>query len=109
MRKQALIACFALLALPFGFAQGTQEKTEAPAQQGEWERIPSPPLPAFKPVEPIRIVLKNGMVIFLQEDHELPLIDATMRIRGGNRDVPAAKTGMLDVYGDVWRDRKSVV
>jgi len=27
--------------------------------------------------------LANGMVIFLQEDHELPLIRGTAQIRGG--------------------------
>jgi zinc protease len=43
------------------------------------------------------------MVIFLTEDHELPLIDATMRIRGGSREEPAANVGMVDLYGDVWR------
>ena len=35
------------------------------------------PLPAFHPQQPKRIELSNGMVIFLQEDHELPLIDGT--------------------------------
>lgn len=79
------------------FAQRT------PKEKGEWERIPTPTLPAFKPAEPTRIELSNGMVIFLQEDHELPLIDATMRIRGGSRNEPAAKVGLVDIYGDVWR------
>jgi zinc protease len=37
------------------------------------------------------------------EDHELPLISGAARIRGGSRDEPATKTGMLDIYGDVWR------
>src|SRR5262249_27321808 len=62
-----------------------------------------PPLRAFKPQEPKRVVLPNGMIVFLQEDHELPLIDATARIRGGERSVPAAKAGMMDLYGEVWR------
>ena len=62
-----------------------------------------PPLPAFHPQEPKRIVLPNGMVIFLQEDHELPLIDGVARIRGGSRSEPAAKTGLVDIYGEVWR------
>ena len=39
--------------------------------------------------------LPNGMVIFLQEDHELPLIDGTIRIRGGSREEPADKVGMI--------------
>ena len=71
--------------------------------QDNWQQIPIPPLPAFRPQEPKRIQFPNGLVIFLQEDHELPLIDATARIRGGSRSEPAGKTGMLDMYGEVWR------
>ena len=43
------------------------------------------------------------MVIFLQEDHELPLIDGTARIRGGSVNEPARKVGLVDIYGEVWR------
>ena len=43
------------------------------------------------------------MVIFLQEDHELPLIDGMARIRGGSRSEPADKTGLVDLYSEVWR------
>jgi zinc protease len=68
-----------------------------------WKQVPIPPLPKFSPQEPIRVALPNGLVIFLQPNHELPLIDATARIRGGSRSEPAEKTGMLDIYGDVWR------
>jgi zinc protease len=75
----------------------------ATAQATDWQQIPIPPLPAFHPREPKRIELPNGMVIFLQEDHELPLIDGVARIRGGSRSEPANKTGMLDIYGEVWR------
>ena len=41
-----------------------------PLNAQEWKRIPIPQLPAFHPQEPKRIELPNGMVIFLQEDHE---------------------------------------
>src|SRR5579859_5019299 len=89
----ALIFAAALFAqLPFAAAQ-----TEA------WKQIPIPQLPAFKPQQPKRVELKNGMVIFLQEDHELPLIDGTARIRGGSVNEPANKVGLVDMYGDVWR------
>ena len=43
------------------------------------------------------------MVVFLQEDHELPTIDGSARIRGGETSVPAGKTGLTDIYGEVWR------
>jgi zinc protease len=75
----------------------------AKAQTTDWQQINIPPLPAFHPQEPKRIVLPNGMVIFLQEDHELPLIDGVARIRGGSRSEPAAKVGLVDIYGEVWR------
>jgi zinc protease len=78
--------------------------TFASAQQIiPWNKIQSPPLPAFTPPEPTRVQLSNGMVIFLQPDHELPLISATARIRGGSISEPSAKTGLTDIYGDVWR------
>jgi zinc protease len=74
-----------------------------PENATSWKQIPIPPLPAFKPEQPKRIELSNGMVIFLQEDHELPLINGTARIRGGSIDEPASKVGLVDIYGDVWR------
>jgi zinc protease len=75
----------------------------AGAQVKPWNQIQAPPLPAFHPQQPIRIELANGMVIFLQEDHELPLIAAVAEIRGGSIYAPANKAGMIDIYGDVWR------
>jgi zinc protease len=85
-----------LLALAFFPAQ-------APAQVSDWKQIHFPPLHAFTPQQPRRVELPNGMVIFLQEDHELPLIRGTVRIRGGSRDEPAAKAGLVQIYGEVWR------
>src|SRR5262249_40501574 len=73
------------------------------AQVATWKEIKIPTLPAFKPKEPKRVELSNGMIIFLQEDNELPLIDGVARLRGGSRSEPASKAGMLDIYGEVWR------
>jgi zinc protease len=73
------------------------------AQATTWQQVPIPKLPAFKPAEPKRVQLPNGMVIFLQEDHELPMIDGVARIRGGARAAPASKTALIDIYGEVWR------
>src|SRR5579862_50735 len=76
---------------------------QASAQATTWQQVPIPPLPAFKPQQPKRIQLSNGMVIFLQEDHELPLVDGTARIRGGSVNEPADKVGLVDIFGEVWR------
>ena len=68
-----------------------------------WKKIPIPPLHAFKPAQPKRIELSNGLVIFLQEDHELPFINGSILIRGGTRDEQDAKLGLVSLYGDTWR------
>ena len=73
------------------------------AQVTDWKQIHFPPLNAFNPQEPRRVELANGRVIFLQEDHELPLIRGTARIRGGSREEPPAKVGLVNIYGEVWR------
>ena len=78
-------------------------KTAAPAQAQPWKSIAIPPLHAFKPTQPKRIELANGLVIFLQEDHELPFIHGSIIIRGGSRDEPAAKVGLVSLYGQTWR------
>jgi len=72
-------------------------------QKKPWEQIPTPKLHEFKPQQPKRIELKNGIVLFLQEDHELPFVSGSVTIPGGSRDVDAAKAGLVDLYGQAWR------
>ncbi|MGA3212160.1 MAG: pitrilysin family protein [Terriglobales bacterium] len=80
----------------------TPNSPEAAASQ-PWNQIPIPPLPKFSPPLPKRVELPNGMILFLQEDHELPLISAVARIRGGSDAEPATKIGLVEIYGEVWR------
>ncbi len=109
--KQAMKVAFLLVCclLVLGWASTANAQTgaaSAPSTRAEvtsWQKIPIPPLPPFHPQQPKRIELPNGMIIFLQEDHELPLIDGTARIRGGARSEPPNKTGMLEIYGEAWR------
>src|SRR5262245_15117315 len=63
----------------------------APGMPATWKQVPIPALHEFKPQEPRRVELPNGMVLFLQEDHELPLINGVIRVRGGGRDEAAEK------------------
>jgi zinc protease len=85
-----------------------QAQTSISQQQKPWEQIPIPKLHEFKPQQPKRIELKNGIVIFLQQDHELPFIYGSVLIPGGSRDVPPAKAGLTDIYGLAWRTSGSV-
>jgi zinc protease len=95
--SSTLLRAVVLTAMLLGLAPGVQ------GQVSSWKQIVIKPLPEFHPQQPKRIELPNGMVIFLQEDHELPVIRGTARIRGGSREEPADKIGLVDIYGDVWR------
>lgn len=62
-----------------------------------------PPLPVQKIPQPERIVLKNGMVVILLEDHELPLTDAVALIHTGSRLESTEKSGLAEITGTVLR------
>src|SRR5512134_53961 len=57
----------------------------------------------FTPPEPERVVLENGMVVYLLEDHELPLITITASMRTGSWLDPADKVGLAALTGSVMR------
>ncbi|MBI1741188.1 MAG: insulinase family protein [Candidatus Koribacter versatilis] len=99
----ALGFALVLSLLNIGCAAKKPAASQVPAAPASWQSVKVPPLPSFHPPQPTRIELENGMVVFLQEDHELPLIDGVARIRGGSRTVPGNKTGLIDIYGEVWR------
>jgi len=92
LRNVAAVAVASLLTL------GT-----AVAQVNSVDEIKTPPLRKFSMPQPKRIQLSNGMVIFLQEDHELPLVRGSAIIRGGGRDIPAGKAGLVGIYTQAWR------
>ena len=106
-RGLPLLAAAVLLPIAAGAqAAPTQDiATGTPAQQASkpWEKISIPPLNAFHPRQPKRIELANGVVIFLQEDHELPFIDGSILIRGGRRDEPRDRSGLVSLYAQSWR------
>ena len=55
----------------------------------------------FVPPEPDRMVLENGMVIYLLEDHELPLITIGALMRTGGWLDPPDKVGLAALTGNV--------
>jgi len=65
-----------------------------------------PPLPTFSPLvfhppKPERWVLPNGLVVFLLEDHELPLVKLEMLVRAGSQYDPPDKVGLQSLFGEV--------
>ncbi|HEX5757692.1 MAG TPA: pitrilysin family protein [Thermoanaerobaculia bacterium] len=75
----------------------------AAAQVEKVDQLRYPPLPEQPIPVPERVVLDNGLVVLLLEDHELPLIEASAVVRTGSRLEPAAKAGLAELTGQVLR------
>ena len=110
-QRFSFVLTLTLMVTGVAAAQTPTRKTAATASHSAtttnssepWKKITIPPLHDFKPVQPKKIVFSNGLVVFLQEDHELPFINGTIVIRGGSREEPAAKVGLVSLYGQTWR------
>jgi zinc protease len=61
------------------------------------------PLPEIELPEYARYELDNGMVVYLVEDRDLPLISGTAIIRTGSRFESANKIGLAELTGAVMR------
>jgi zinc protease len=61
------------------------------------------PLPEIQLPKYSRYKLENGMVVYLMEDHELPLVGGTAMVRTGDRLEPADKVGLASLVGSVMR------
>jgi zinc protease len=97
-RLHRLAICSALAALAL-----TAAVPPALAQVTKPSEITYPPLPAFQAPKAIRSVLPNGMVVMVIEDHELPLVNVTARIRTGSLLEPTEKAGLAGLVGTVLR------
>lgn len=50
-----------------------------------------------------RYTLDNGLVVYLMEDHELPLVSGSATVRSGERLVPGAQAGLGNIMGEAMR------
>ncbi|MBH8574012.1 insulinase family protein [Nostocaceae cyanobacterium CENA369] len=92
-----LIAAFAFLLLTFNFSLA------ATAEAKYYTELKFAPLPEIKLPKYERFVLQNGLVVYLIEDRELPLVNGTALVRTGSRLEPADKVGLAGFTGAVMR------
>lgn len=83
---------------------------QAPAPKATTPIPTHPDKLTFKPIvyEPpkagdYRVVLKNGMVVFMAEDNTLPLVNIALTVRSGKYLEPAGKEGLADLTGAMLR------
>ncbi|HEY9750088.1 MAG TPA: pitrilysin family protein [Allocoleopsis sp.] len=91
---------FALLALLMLALQPTPASALTPKHYTD---LTFPPLPEVQIPKYSRFQLKNGMIVYLMEDHELPLVSGTALFRTGDRFEPGDKVGLAGITGAVLR------
>ncbi|OHB61116.1 MAG: hypothetical protein A2167_08100 [Planctomycetes bacterium RBG_13_46_10] len=72
-------------------------------RQKSYKKLKFPALGDIVVPDVERVTLPNGMQLFLLEDHELPLISISARIRTGSVYEPADKIGLASITGIVMR------
>lgn len=88
----------ALLAAPPALAQTAAQ----PAPLGDPRTMKFEPVTITVP-EVERVVLENGMIVYLLPDRELPLVSVSAMIRTGSIYEPADKVGLAGLTGIVMR------
>ncbi|GAB4325587.1 MAG: pitrilysin family protein [Leptolyngbyaceae cyanobacterium] len=98
-----LVVTLTLLVVPLLLlllAQVLPAKADTPKHYTD---LTFPALPAIQIPDYTRFQLANGMVVYLMEDHELPLVSGTMLIRTGDRWEPADKVGLAEIMATTLR------
>ena len=81
----------------------------AASAQKHYKDLEYPKLSKVKIPEVERVELDNGMILFLVEDDELPLINMSARISVGSIYEPEDKIGLASITGAVMRTGGSVI
>ena len=84
-----LVVCVIVWGIPSAFARPHEELTFEPIE--------------FKPPAPEKRMLSNGMVLYLIEDHELPLFNISGLVKTGDIYDPGDKVGLSSIFATVMR------
>ncbi|MDZ7394025.1 MAG: insulinase family protein [candidate division KSB1 bacterium] len=98
MRKHSLFVRIAVVALLVGVGAGGAVGQKKPKEQFVYPPLRQITLPHVE-----RFTLKNGMTVFLVEDHDFPTIDLRAMIRTGAVYEPPEKVGLASLTGRVLR------
>ena len=98
MKRWSVVLCPAIIAVAIPMlAACAGDRTLSDPRQMTFKPV------EFTPPEPDRVVFENGMIVYLLEDHELPLVSVTATMRTGSWLDPADKIGLASLTGSVMR------
>ena len=99
--SHALVLALVLAASVFG--QTAVGPAAIPNTPAAYRDLKFPPLKEIPVPNVATYTLPNGMKLYLLEDHELPIVSGTVRVRTGNLFEPADKVGLASITGAVMR------
>lgn len=102
--RVAVAACIAALSLCASFAISDA----ADVSKYDPRKLPVPPIGRIPAVKPERFVLPNGIVAYLLESHDLPVVKGTAYFSMSPSLVPMDRAGLPGLTGDVMRSGGSV-
>ncbi|MCS6815318.1 MAG: insulinase family protein, partial [Cyanobacteria bacterium] len=102
MMKRWAIRLLGILA-SLAIAIGNNSLPAWAAQPLHYTELKFSPLPEIQIPNYIRYQLPNGLVVYLVEDHELPLVQGVALVRTGDRLEPADKVGLASLTGNLIR------
>jgi len=103
MKKLLVFALVAAASCRYAQAQTSVPPAPIPGTPAAYRDLKFPPLQHIPIPDVATYTLPNGMRIYLLEDHELPIISGTVRVRTGNLFDPADKVGLASITGIVMR------
>jgi zinc protease len=102
-KSQIGVALLISVLLVFGTLRGAIAQFAPTNTPKHYTDLVFPPLPEIQLPDYTHFELDNGMVVYLMQDRELPLVSGTALIRTGSRWENATKTGLASLTGDVMR------
>jgi len=99
--SHAMVLALVLAASAFG--QTAVGPAAIPNTPAAYRDLKFPPLKEIPVPNVATYTLPNGMKLYLLEDHELPIVSGTVRVRTGNLFEPADKVGLASITGAVMR------
>jgi predicted Zn-dependent peptidase len=79
------------------------QPSQAVGRPSSYKALKYPPLNKIQAPQPARFELPNGMVVYLVEDHEIPMISISSMIHAGSLWEPGQKAGLASIAGAVMR------
>jgi zinc protease len=99
----SLLVCLAFVLVSFDFSGAMAQQVTPRYTPKHYTELEFKPVGEIKLPEYERYQLDNGMIVYLMENHELPLVNGRALIHTGSRVEPASEVGLAELTGGVMR------